>query len=458
LEPIHLLIPMKDCSEENPPMDKKRFSTFMNRKFIGIVALAIIITIFVGGLIALTVISAKIAVRPDKKLSMSRKVLFIIVDGIPADIIEKISIPNMKKIQELGSFTRAYVGGENGTYSQTPAISAPGYMNLLTGTWANKHNVYDNEMENPNYHYKNIFRLLKEQYSDKKIAIFSTWTDNRIKLIGDGVATAGNIIFDYKFDGYEFDNITYPHDLDDHYIFDIDECVTNETFACIKIYGPDLSWVYLQYTDDVAHQFGDSEQFNQAVKNADHQIGRIWEVINYRMKHNQEDWLFIITTDHGRDSITGKEHDYQSDRERTTWIITNSQQMNSYFHDFEPAIVDIYPTIARWIGLNILIESKRELDGVPLIGKVSLIKPNIKLHDVTLNISWTVLDPVGIVKMWLSTTNLFKDGMTDSYYLVRTVPINEKMIIVDIQKYPSNFYKVVLEGQYNTMNRWIIRS
>ncbi|CAF5029113.1 unnamed protein product [Rotaria sp. Silwood1] len=371
----------------------------MNRKFIGIFALAIIITIFIGGVIALTVIIAKIAVRPDKKLSMSRKVLFIIVDGIPADIIENISIPNMKKIQELGSFTRAYVGGENGTYSQTPAISAPGYMNLLTGTWANKHNVYDNDIEYPNYHYKNIFRLLKEQYSDKKIAIFSTWTDNRIKLIGDGVAIAGNITFDYKFDGYEFDNITYPHDLDDHYIFDIDERVTNETFACIKIYGPDLSWVYLQYTDDVAHQFGDSEQFNQVVKNADHQIGRIWEAINYRMKHNQEDWLFIITTDHGRDSITGKEHDYQSDRERTTWIITNSQQMNSYFHDFEPAIVDIYPTIARWIDLNIPIESERELDGVPLIGKVSLIKPNIKLHNASLNISWTVLDPVGIVKV-----------------------------------------------------------
>ncbi len=43
------------------------------------------------------------------------------------------------------------------------------------------------------------------------------------------------------------------------------------------------------------------------------------------MKHNQEDWLFIITTDHGRNSINGKEHDYQSDRERTTWIITNNQ-------------------------------------------------------------------------------------------------------------------------------------
>jgi hypothetical protein len=30
------------------------------------------------------------------------------------------------------------------------------------------------------------------------------------------------------------------------------------------------------------------------------------------MKYHKEDWLFIITTDHGRDSINGKNHGGQS--------------------------------------------------------------------------------------------------------------------------------------------------
>ncbi|CAF2716886.1 unnamed protein product [Rotaria sp. Silwood2] len=364
----------------------------------------------------------------------------------------------MKKIQDIGSYKRTYVGGDNGTYSETPPISAAGYMNLLTGTWANKHNVYDNDVNFPNYHYKNIFRLFKEQYFDKKIAIFSTWTNNRIKLIGEGLVTAGNITFDYKFDGYELDQITYPHDLDDHFIFDIDQRVTNETVACIKQYAPDLSWVYLQYTDDVGHQYGDGEKFNEAVTDVDHQIGQIWKAIDYRMQHHQEYWSIIITTDHGRAPINGKEHDNQTDRERTTWIITNSQQMNSYFHDFEPAMVDLYPTIANWIGLRIPIESERELDGVPLIGKVSLVKPDVKLFDNSLKISWTVLDHTGNVQVWLSTTNSYKDGLADNYYLMETVPIDKNMVIVDIKAYPSNFYKVVLEGQYNMVNRWVFRS
>ena len=30
---------------------------------------------------------------------------------------------------------------------ETATISAAGYMSLLTGTWGNEHNVYDNEVK-----------------------------------------------------------------------------------------------------------------------------------------------------------------------------------------------------------------------------------------------------------------------------------------------------------------------
>src|SRR5690606_30900974 len=109
----------------------------------------------------------------------SKKVLFVILDGIPADVLDTVATPNIDKIIEEGGFSSATMGGEIGGYSETPTISAVGYNSLLTGVWANKHNVWDNNIESPNYNYRTIFRLLKESDPTKKTAIFSTWLDNR---------------------------------------------------------------------------------------------------------------------------------------------------------------------------------------------------------------------------------------------------------------------------------------
>src|SRR3954470_5923422 len=102
-----------------------------------------------------------------------RKAVFILVDGIPADVIERVSTPSLQSMAQVGKYMRAHVGGEKGTYSETPTISAVGYNSMLTGTWVNKHNVWDNDIKAPDYHYPTIFRLLKNQYPDKKTAIFS---------------------------------------------------------------------------------------------------------------------------------------------------------------------------------------------------------------------------------------------------------------------------------------------
>jgi predicted AlkP superfamily pyrophosphatase or phosphodiesterase len=259
-----------------------------------------------------------------------KKAIFIIADGIPADVIEKNDLPNFKKIAAEGGFARTLVGGEKGGYSQTPTISAVGYNSVLTGTWVNKHNVWDNDIAAPNYHYPTIFRLLKTQSPQKKIGIFSSWLDNRTKLVGDGLKETGTIYFDHKFDGLELDTVNYPHDKKRDFMHRIDERVVEEASQTIRQQAPDLSWVYLEYTDDMGHMYGDSPEFSKAISYTDNQVGRIWDAIQYRQQNFNEDWLLIVTTDHGRDSATGRDHGGQSAREKSGWILTNAKGLNAW--------------------------------------------------------------------------------------------------------------------------------
>ena len=389
------------------------------------------------------------------------KSLFVIVDGISYEQLKKVATPNLDAIAKVGGMTRAYVGGEKKTYSQTPTISAVGYNSLLTGTWVNKHNVWDNDIKDPNYHYWTIFRFFREAYPAKKTAIYSTWLDNRTKLIGTGLPQTGMMKMDYFFDGFELDTIHFPHDKNAQYISKIDGKVVDEAASHIRQEAPDLSWVYLEFTDDMGHRYGNSPQFFDAVKRMDAQMGQLWGAVKERESKHGENWQIFITTDHGRGEPAGKDHGGQSDAERSTWIVTNAKGLNNYFTQSArnkqiPSIVDIMPTMARHLDLKIPKEQFFELDGIPLTGKISVTDLTITKDADNINLTWTAGEKDGEVKIWLAVTNKFETGGSDHYMLTKQLPVTDGKASLAISKLPKGFYKLVIEGKYNTVNRWIV--
>ncbi|MCB0633610.1 MAG: alkaline phosphatase family protein [Saprospiraceae bacterium] len=388
------------------------------------------------------------------------KAVFIILDGIPADVLEKVETPVLDEIAGIGGYTRAYVGGDVGTYNETPTISAPGYTDLLTATWANKHNVWDNYDQQPNYHYWNIFRTTEQHNPDLKTAIFSTWLDNRTILVGEG--TAGDFKIDYAADGFEKDTIRFPHDDAAAYIHQIDELVTDEAARTIRESGPDLSWVYLEYTDDMGHAHGDSEEFYQAVRTADAQVGKIWEAIKER-KTREEDWMIVITTDHGRDAESGKDHGGQSSRERTTWIVTNASPLNERFTAEEPAIVDITPSILHHLGISPPESVRNEMDGISFLGDVSLDQFKVELQGKTLKLSWHPFVSQGEARVLMATTNHYRTGGQDQYQEIVKIGLWSGQFETELTDEQwaafeaSGFMKILIEAPSNRANYWLLK-
>lgn len=386
-----------------------------------------------------------------------KKVVFIILDGISYDVIKEVETPNIDRISAAGGFSKAYVGGERGAYSETPTISAVGYNSLLTGTWVNKHNVFGNSIRRPNYHYWTIFRYLREARPDAHLAVFSTWLDNRTKLIGEGLDATGNLHVDYAFDGFELDTIAFPHDAGKRYIFNIDEHVTKEASRYIQELGPDLSWVYLEYPDDMGHQFGDSPQLYEAVREADRQTGMIYDAILERIEMG-EDWLIFVTTDHGRQPTTGLHHGGQSDREREIWVATNSQGLNDYFQNQVVGIVDLLPSMIRYLGIPVPEANMAEIDGVPLIGPVSIFHPMIEKTEDKIVFSWTFMgEPDEGIEIWASYNNKFRtSGEADEYELLAMVKGNLGTWSMPIDKMEKEQMKVIFKGKHNLVNKWLV--
>jgi arylsulfatase A-like enzyme len=206
----------------------------------------------------------------------------------------------------------------------------------------------------------------------------------------------------------------------------------------------------------MGHRYGDGPEFYKSIADADVQVGRIWQAIQYRQQNFAEDWLLIITTDHGRDAATGKGHGGQSDREKAGWIVTNAKDLNSQFKGNSSSIVDIMPTIARFMNISIPEAVEREVDGVPLIGKISVSDVSVSYENGQANIRWNAIEKKGKVKIYVSGSNEFKTGGKDEYKLVKKVPVSKQNASINLKDLPSPFYKIVLEAPYNSINRWVI--
>lgn len=244
----------------------------------------------------------------------TKKVIFIGYDGFRADGIENIyknEESSIMYIKNQGGLYHTFSGGIAGKNEQATS-TAPSWMAMLTGGWGEYNGVTDNSQTKK----ENAETFLTAAAKAGRTASFTaSWREHT------ALTYRPDIVSSIK-QGLP---VEYTHQIDDAATYYQILKYVSKPAGIEKApeQDPDVIFFTLEYTDHAGHDTGfgnGNEDYIQACRDADQCGWDIIKTIEERSTYEQEDWLIIITTDHGG---TGRSHGGQSPFERMTWLAVN---------------------------------------------------------------------------------------------------------------------------------------
>lgn len=311
-------------------------------------------------LLLCALVSSALAHGPGKSNDFGgRRVLFIGIDGCRADAVaeamERGLAPQLKALceGEHGLFSRtAYAGGELNTPTHQPTVSGPGWSSLLTGVWMDRHKVKDNRFLGARFQtYSHFMRRIKEVQPKAFCASFADWPPIH-QFIADGSREGGTEFLDVKF--------TCAPDASRHFIDNPEKDieVRDEALKTLRTQDPDAMFVYFGQVDEFGHgaidsraSFSpDSALYLHAIGLVDSHIGELLRAVKARPKFAEEDWLVLLTTDHGG---KGNSHGGDSDLERNIWLMAQGRHLDKAALTTQPVPqTALVPLIYRHLGVT----------------------------------------------------------------------------------------------------------
>lgn len=269
-----------------------------------------------------------------------RKVMLIDIDGVRWDLLQDVDTPNIDALAEAGQIGPSYIHGTDVARTD----SGPGHANILTGTWPDKHKVRDNSFSGNDLdtHSDVLTRL------ESANPLLSTFSILDWQPINEHIIDAPDVKLRQSVEGGAAAS---------------DERTTDTVVDALSEQNPDVAYTYFHEPDEMGHDHGaGSSQYRSAVKRVDAQIGRIVDAVESRADYTEEDWLFLVTTDHG---FTGDSHGTDDHRTRETWILASGGDiLATGTATRQWRQVDIPPTVFEHLGLT--PESSWDWDGIPI--------------------------------------------------------------------------------------------
>lgn len=230
----------------------------------------------------------------------AKKALLLFMDGCRAD-----ALPLFAKYG-LGVMTAAKDGGlyltyAGGTKKSFRSDTAPGFFSMLTGQWADQYGVTDNEQKKDVEPLTCLGELAKQ---GKTVSFLVQWPTHI--------------------------NVQYKAEIDwakeNHYPLtaassEDDPALQQKILKSIS--EKDVTAGLYCEPDSTGHSIGFNPQnpdYAAAVVNTNAYIEQAIQAVYARDTYAQEDWLILVTTDHGGH---GKNHYQATAVERLTWLAVN---------------------------------------------------------------------------------------------------------------------------------------
>ncbi len=301
------------------------------------------VTVTIAGLLAAGACGPRAGAVPD---GGTPKVLLIGIDGVRPDVLAGVPTAAMDSLAASGWYTA-------NVRTTTPSVSGPAWSSILTGVWPEKHGVLDNGFEGRRYAEYPGF-LTRVEQGRPTLGTFAAldWMP-LASLEGGSPVLSGAVDTLFAVDGYDLGWA------------EADSVVATRAARHLASADVDAAFVYLGNPDETSHRHGSiGAEYRDAIALSDRHVGWLVEAVRARPAYEEEDWLVLISTDHGRREDGG--HGGDSPEEMTIFIIASGPATQHW-----PAagsgtayIVDVPVTALDHLGVE--IDPAAGLDGKPL--------------------------------------------------------------------------------------------
>ncbi|MCH2611857.1 MAG: alkaline phosphatase family protein [Pirellulales bacterium] len=275
-----------------------------------------------------------------------RFVLAIGIDGLRTDALDVANTPNIDRLKANGAYSNtAQILGKR--YQKNDTISGPGWTSYLTGVWADKHGVHDNGFSGQRIdQFPHFFALLKQQKPGFKTASFIDWHP-----IDRYIVSKADIRSGHNASG-----------ADGYTIFD--KHIAEESAEVLKTDNVRATMVYFGACDETGHRDGfhpSVPSYIKAIETVDSHVGKLLKSIESRPNYENEDWLILISSDHGGQG-TGHGKGHNVPPIRNVYLIVSGESVKKGQFEETVYIVDLSATALVHLGVK--LDPKWQLDGV----------------------------------------------------------------------------------------------